>query len=196
MASVDEQPCEPGTVSKRAFWWYRLACTLVLAVAGSLGFVAMNRWFGGHLAPYWGAIVSGTIPVASYLLVDRFLKHRGRSLSEKTVEVFERADTSYAIETNDEVVELRLSTVSLKGVGWTSIFLALLIGLGLAAIHSMLDGFVTAMGCLTIVFLGLGGPYLLYQARNGDPLVARADASGLSGYPVGLTGSLQLRSLV
>lgn len=193
MASVDEQPCEPRTVSKRAFCWYRLACTLILAVAGTLVFVAVSRWFGGRLAPYWGAFLTAPSSMASCTLVDRFLRRRGRSLSGKTVEVLGRADDRNEGGMDDEVVELRLSAVSLRGVGWTSVFLALLIGLCLAVIHSMLDGFVISMVCLMIAFFffGLGGPYLLHQARNGDPLVVRTDASGISGYPVGLICSLR-----
>ena len=174
----------PRTVSKAAFGCLSWTlCFLIIAVEFAVA-LAVSKGFGLRLDGGWIGGLALPIFILSKVAADGILKLMGLSRSGKTVEARGRTVVLAAGEAgDDEVVEVRCPSSLITGLGMAFLTCCLLIVLVLVVIpHDQMEGVGWAYAL--IGFFGLGAGYFLYEGRWGKPQ-AWADASGITGYPVG-----------
>jgi hypothetical protein len=184
MTSHDGEITEPRTISKAVFEVLVFAMMLVLVVveviATSAVCLALGLRAGSGLVGGLGVLNL----VLARVFVDGILKRLGLSRSGKTLEVRGRTVATAEGEVDDdETVEVRCPSSYVRGLGLMCLGICLVVALILAVVpHEKMTGVGSAYALLAL--FGLGAGYCLYEARWGRPQ-AWADATGITGYPVG-----------
>ena len=174
----------PRTVSKVTFGCLAWALFFVITVAEFAVALAVSKGLGVRHEGNWIAGLGFLNFVLSRVAADGILKLMGLSRSGKTVEARRRTAALAEGEAgDDEVVEVRCPPSFITGLGVTCLIFCLLIVLIL--LMTPLDQVKgIGWGYALVGFFGLGAGYLLYEGQWGKPQ-AWADASGITGYPVG-----------
>lgn len=175
---------QPRTVSKAAFGCLSWTLCFVILLIEFAVALAASRSLGVRIEPGWIGGMAFPNLILAKVAADGILKLVGLSRSGKTIEARGRTVAFPEGEIDDdEVVEVRCPSSLITGLGVAFVICCLLIILLLAAIpHRQMEGIGWAYALLG--FFGLGAVYFLYEGRWGKPQ-AWADASGITGYPVG-----------
>jgi hypothetical protein len=184
MTSDDGTAREPRAISKAAFECLVFVMIVVLAITERIAASAVGRTLGLRIEGGWIGGLTVLNMVLARVAVDGILKRFGLSRSGKTLEVRGRTVAFPEGEVaDDEVVEVRCPPSVITGLGVACLIFCLIIALILVAVpHGRMEGIGWAYAL--IAFFGLGAGYCLYEGRWGRPQ-AWADASGVTGYPVG-----------
>jgi hypothetical protein len=184
MTSDDGTATEPTAISRAAFRCLVFVTFFLLTVTEAVAAKAVGWAFGFRVEGGWIGGLAFLNLILARVAVDCILKRFGLSRSGKTLEV--RARTVAFAEgevDDDEVVDVRCPPSFLTGLSVACLMCCLLIALILVAVpHDRMEGVGWAYAL--IAFFGLMAGYCLYAGRWGEPQ-AWADASGVTGYPVG-----------
>jgi hypothetical protein len=184
MTPYDGTATEPRAISKAAFRCLVFVTMVLLAVTEAVAASAVGWALGFRIEGGWIGGLAFLNLVLSRVAVDGILKRFGLSRSGKTLEVRGRTVAFPEGEVaDDEVVQVRCPPSFLTGLSVACLMCCLLIALILVAVpHGRMEGVGWAYAL--IAFFGLVAGYCLYAGRRGRPQ-AWADASGITGYPVG-----------
>ncbi len=181
----DEAPERyPRTVSKVAFGCLASTLFFVITLAEIAVALAVSKGLGVRHEAGWIGGLGFLNLILSRVAADGILKLMGLSRSGKTVEARGRTVALAEGEVgDDEVVEVRCPSSFITGLGVACLlFCLLIVSILLLTPPDQVKGIGWAYAL--VGFFGLGAGYCLYEGRWGKPQ-ASADASGITGYPVG-----------